>query len=319
MKRILAFLLLSVVATRAFAAWYWPFGSDDEKKPPRMSELMEESSILIDEAFDLAAQGKISEAVEKYKKAYEELEKLELQYPDRAATSEFSTVRNKKAYVSTSIDSLLLKQASENARAVAVTDTTELEKRYEAEMKAKAAGRPIVDEDDEFDEPKAVKKDNKPSKSKKMDDEANEDNASRVADAVADNSARRTKIAKIAAENPTNRKAKIMLAVEDLKLKEFDAAELTIKELLVEKPNDATALNLKAAVEAARGDYEKAKSTLHQLIQSNPKNHSGYYNLAKLIIKFEGAAGKAAAKRYYDTARKYYGGPKDEKLEDLLK
>ena len=71
MKRILAFLLLSVVATRAFAAWYWPFGSDDEKKPPRMSELMEESSILIDEAFDLAAQGKISEAVEKYKKAYD--------------------------------------------------------------------------------------------------------------------------------------------------------------------------------------------------------------------------------------------------------
>lgn len=317
MKRILAFLLLSVVATRAFAAWYWPFGSDDEKKPPRMSELMEESSILIDEAFDLAAQGKISEAVEKYKKAYEELEKLEFQYPDRAATSEFSTVRNKKAYVSTSIDSLLLKQASENARAVAVTDTTELEKRYESEMKAKAAGLPVEDEDDEPEESKSATKENAPSQHKKAEgvNEAARASARNAAAA----SERRGKIAKIAAENPTNRKAKIMLAVEDLKNKEFDAAELTIKELLVEKPNDATALNLKAAVEAARGDYEKAKSTLHQLIQSNPKNHSGYYNLAKLIIKFEGAAGKAAAKRYYDTARKYYGGPKDEKLEDLLK
>lgn len=309
--------MLSVVATRAFAAWYWPFGSDDEKKPPRMSELMEESSILIDEAFDLAAQGKISEAVEKYKKAYEELEKLEFQYPDRAATSEFSTVRNKKAYVSTSIDSLLLKQASENARAVAVTDTTELEKRYESEMKAKAAGLPVEDEDDEPEESKSATKENAPSQHKKAEgvNEAARASARNAAAA----SERRGKIAKIAAENPTNRKAKIMLAVEDLKNKEFDAAELTIKELLVEKPNDATALNLKAAVEAARGDYEKAKSTLHQLIQSNPKNHSGYYNLAKLIIKFEGAAGKAAAKRYYDTARKYYGGPKDEKLEDLLK
>lgn len=317
MKRILAFLLLSVVATRAFAAWYWPFGSDDEKKPPRMSELMEESSILIDEAFDLAAQGKISEAVEKYKKAYEELEKLEFQYPDRAATSEFSTVRNKKAYVSTSIDSLLLKQASENARAVAVTDTTELEKRYEAEMKAKAAGLPVEDEDDEPEESKSATKENAPSQHKKA--EGVNEAAGAPARNAAAASERRGKIAKIAAENPANRKAKIMLAVEDLKNKEFDAAELTIKELLAEKPNDVTALNLKAAVEAARGDYEKAKSTLHQLIQSNPKDHSGYYNLAKLIIKFEGAAGKAAARRYYDTARKYYGGPKDAKLEELLK
>lgn len=317
MKRILAFLLLSVVATRAFAAWYWPFGSDDEKKPPRMSELMEESSILIDEAFDLAAQGKISEAVEKYKKAYEELEKLEFQYPDRAATSEFSTVRNKKAYVSTSIDSLLLKQASENARAVAVTDTTELEKRYEAEMKAKAAGLPVEDEDDEPEESKSATKKNAPSQHKKA--EGVNEAAGAPARNAAAASERRGKIAKIAAENPANRKAKIMLAVEDLKNGEFNAAELTIKELLAEKPNDVTALNLKAAVEAARGDYEKAKSTLHQLIQSNPKDHSGYYNLAKLIIKFEGAAGKAAARRYYDTARKYYGGPKDAKLEELLK
>ena len=273
---------------------------------------MEESSILIDEAFDLAAQGKISEAVEKYKKAYEELEKLEFQYPERAATSEFSTVRNKKAYVSTSIDSLLLKQAGENARAVAVTDTTELEKRYEAEMKAKASGLPVEDEDDEPEEPKSAKKDEKPSRTENVKD------TSKAAEAPK-SSARRVKIAKIAAENPANRKAKIMLAVEDLKNKEFDAAELTIKELLAEKPNDVTALNLKAAVEAARGDYEKAKSTLHQLIQSNPKDPSGYYNLAKLIIKFEGAAGKAAARRYYDTARKYYGGPKDAKLEELLK
>ena len=318
MKRILAFLLLSVVATRAFAAWYWPFGSDDEKKPPRISELMEEPSILIDEAFDLAAQGKISEAVEKYKKAYEELEKLEFQYPDRAATSEFSTVRNKKAYVSTSIDSLLLKQAGENARAVAVTDTTELEKRYEAEMKAKAAGQPAVDEDEETAEPKVAKKENAPAQNKKAES-VNEAAGAPARAEVPKSSARRVKIAKIAAENPADRKAKIMLAVEDLKNGEFNAAELTIKELLVEKPNDVAALNLKAAVEAARGDYEKAKSTLHQLIQSNPKDYSGYYNLAKLIIKFEGAAGKTAAKRYYDTARKYYGGPKDPKLEELLK
>ena len=137
MKRILAFLLPVLIATRGFAAWYWPFGSDDEKKPPRMSELMEASSLMLDEASDLANQGKIREAVEKYKEAYAELERLELENPVRAATSEFSTVRNKKAYVSAAIDSLLLEQASGNVRAVSVTDTSEIERKYKEEQEAK--------------------------------------------------------------------------------------------------------------------------------------------------------------------------------------
>ena len=321
MKQILL-LLVFLVGTRAFAAWYWPFGSDDDKKPPRMSELMEESSILIDEAFDLAAQGKVSEAVEKYKKAYVELERLEQEYPDRAATSEFSTVRNKKAYVSTSIDSLLLKQAAENSRAVAVTDTTEIEKKYEAELKAKAAGLPVVDEDDE-DDVKPSKKEMKADASKTNADGSKNEKISSVdtngSNKVKTSTVRRQKIVQAVAKNPTNRKAKVMLVVEDLKNKDYNAAELTIKDLLKEKPNDMTALNLKAALEAAKGEYEKAKSTLHQLIQSNPREYSGYYNLARLIIKFEGASGKAMARRYYETAREYYAGPKDEGLEMLLK
>ena len=315
-------MLVFLVGTRAFAAWYWPFGSDDDKKPPRMSELMEESSILIDEAFDLAAQGKVSEAVEKYKKAYVELERLEQEYPDRAATSEFSTVRNKKAYVSTSIDSLLLKQAAENSRAVAVTDTTEIEKKYEAELKAKAAGLPVVDEDDE-DDVKPSKKEMKADASKTNADGSKNEKISSVdtngSNKVKTSTVRRQKIVQAVAKNPTNRKAKVMLVVEDLKNKDYNAAELTIKDLLKEKPNDMTALNLKAALEAAKGEYEKAKSTLHQLIQSNPREYSGYYNLARLIIKFEGASGKAMARRYYETAREYYAGPKDEGLEMLLK
>ena len=130
MKRISAFLLFCLLLTRGFAAWYWPFGSDDAKKPPRMSELMEEASIMIDDAADLANQGEITEAVEKYKEAFAELERIELENPVRAATSEFSTVRNKKAYISAAIDSLLLNQASDNVRAVSVTDTSEIEKKY---------------------------------------------------------------------------------------------------------------------------------------------------------------------------------------------
>ena len=51
-----------VVPMLASASWYWPFGSDDDGKPLRVSELMEPASVLIDKASDLVEDGKIDEA-----------------------------------------------------------------------------------------------------------------------------------------------------------------------------------------------------------------------------------------------------------------
>lgn len=130
-KAIAALIACAAAIPEARAAWYWPFGGD-EKSPPRVSELIEEASELMDDAADLAADGKIEEAVDKYREARAELERVEFENPARAATDEFATVRNKKAFIETAIDSLLLKQAQNNAKAVTVTDTTALERRYKA-------------------------------------------------------------------------------------------------------------------------------------------------------------------------------------------
>ena len=46
-----------------------------------------------------------------------------------ALTSEFATLRTKRAYVKAAIDSLLLNQAQVNAKPVAVSDTTALEEK----------------------------------------------------------------------------------------------------------------------------------------------------------------------------------------------
>ncbi len=260
---------------------------------------------MIDDAADLANQGEITEAVEKYKEAFAELERIELENPVRAATSEFSTVRNKKAYISAAIDSLLLNQASDNVRAVSVTDTLEIEKKYAEEQKQKIESAKSANE--ELDDTQAVSKKNalkKPGKAQKKSPGA---------------VSKKEAFKKALAKDPQNRKVKAMLAAEDLKNKDYAAAELTIKDLLAEKPNDATALNLKAALEAAKGDYKAARETLHQLITSNPKEYSGYYNLARLIIRMEGDAGKPTAARYYETGYKYYGGPKDENIEEMLR
>ena len=132
MKYLTSFALVIVLCAGAQAAWYWPFSSDDEKKAPRISELMEPVSVMIDEAYDLAADGKTSEAVEKFRAALDELDRIEFENPDRVKTPEFNSVKNKRATVTAAIDSLLLSEAQDNAAAIAVTDTTELQKKFDA-------------------------------------------------------------------------------------------------------------------------------------------------------------------------------------------
>ncbi len=273
------------------AAWYWPFGEDeDEKKEPRVSELMEPASLLIDEASDFVEEGKIPEAVDAYKRALAELDRIEFENAERAKSASFATLRNKRAYVNAAIDSLHLKEAKANARAVAVTDTTELEKKF-AKKKGLALpeeSQPEVKEVPKVAQPKVVTPKAKPAEKKAQPNK------------------------------PLDRRGKLMLAAQDIKAKDFSAALLTITGLLEERPNDAAALNLRAALEMEQGEFKKAERTLDQSIQSNPRSYYAYYNMARLFLQSRGGEGKASAKRYYETGRSF-GGPVDAGLEAALK
>ena len=287
-RTIFTILASLVLISQAYAAWYWPFGSEEaDDKPMRMSELMEDASVLVDSAADLAAEGKIPEAIEEYNKALIELERIERENPERAATSEFSTVRNKKAYVTAAIDSLLLTQAANNARTVAVTDTTELEKKYAEEEAAKMTPKKGA----QTKAPEVQAKAKKPSAPAK----------------------------KVVAAKPADRKSKLMLAAADYRNKDYAAAMLTLKDLLKDRADDVAALNLKAAVELAEGNAKAAEETLHSSIRSNPRSHYAYYNLARLILETRGSAGRADARRYYENGREYCSGPVDKALEEALK
>lgn len=136
MKKLLSLISLFALLPSAQAGW-WIFG-DDEAPQPRLSEIMEPASICIDEASDLASEGRVSDAVIKYREALKALDKVEADYADRLDQPEFATVKTKRAFVSAAIDSMLLSQAKENAKAVATSDTTELEKRLAEEKKQSA-------------------------------------------------------------------------------------------------------------------------------------------------------------------------------------
>lgn len=271
MNKLAICILILTACSAAEASWFWPFSSEEEQEQPRISDLMEPASLLIDEATDLAADGKTTEAVEKCREALRELDRVEAENADRAATPEFNTLKNKRAYVTATIDSLLLSQAQDNVRAIAVSDTTELQKKYD-ERRAKAEA-----EKKGAEAAKAAPKKTRPA-------------ARTFAD-------------------------KMALGVEDLRNKDYEAVLLTADALLREKPDDAAALNLKAAAEAAKGEVKAAEATLDRAIQSNPRSHYAYYNMARLLHSRGNVSG---AKRYYDTGRTL-GGPADAALEALLK
>ena len=302
MKKTIAVLYL-LAATGASASWYWPFGDDDEeKKPPRLSELMEPASLLIDDASDLAMDGKITEAIEKYREALAALDKVERENPDRAESPEFATLRNKRAYVNAAMDSIILAQARQNAKAVAVSDTTELEKRFAEEKAARSAKK----SDD------TAASANKPSggtAAPDVKDEKREEKDKSVA--VAEGTGKKR-------PEPVKPKNKREQAIRDIVNGDYNAAMLVISEMLEEKPNGAAALNLRAVCETRQGRFKEAEKTLDQAIMSNPRDFHAYYNMAHLMLQSKGAGGKNAARRYYETGRAV-GGPQDETLKEAVK
>lgn len=271
----------------ASASWYWPFGGGrDADAKPRVSELMEPASVLIDNASDYAQDGKVDEAVAEYRKALAELDRVEIENPDRVDTAEFATLRNKRAIVNSAIDSLLLEQARKNAKSVVITDTSGLEKEYavrKAMEKNAKSGRP-----------------GKPS-----------DDSTRLVDSQSQEKTNPSESAK------HSRKERLRSAIAALNTGDEMGAMTMTRMLLEEKPNDAAALNLKARIEMHRGDLAAAETTLGQCIASNPRSYYAYYNMARVLLRSRpGEDGRASAVKYYDMGREI-GGPKVEDLEKL--
>lgn len=265
------------------ASWYWPFGDSDDD-PPRLSELVRESSKLIGEASDLAADGKVTEAVEKYRAALAELDRVERENPELSEKVAGGTIKTKRAYIEAAIDSLLMSQVRENARPVAVSETSGLEKRLAEERNPKVAKSPTPTA-----APAPTKTPNTPK-------------AQRSAKAAS---------AKSAPLSPVD---EIVRALDE---SDYELAERLIDMGLKEKPNDATLLILRAAKESAEGDVRAAERSLDAAIQSNPRSHFAFYNMALLKLKTR-TDDQDGARRYYETGRAL-GGPRDPEIEVLLK
>ena len=289
MDKILPILIFCTLATAAEASWYWPFG-DSEPEPPRLSELVERASELIGEASDLAADGKVTEAVGKYREALAEIDRVEAENPERAKTTEFATLKTKRAYVEATIDALLMNQARKDAKPVAVSDTTDLERRLAEERAGGAARAPVTPA------PAAEPAKAEPSASTSRAKAKSAESVQRLP------------------RRPLTPREEVMKAIGE---GDFAKADRLIAALLAEKPNDAAALNLRAAKETAEGKYREAEKTLDTAIMSNPRDYFAFYNMAVLKLQTR-SDDRDGARRYYETGRSL-GGPRNESIEEMLK
>lgn len=338
MKRLLNFLIFSLfnlLILSAQASWYWPFGHDEDNTnaPPRLHRLLEKANDYIELAEDEALNGNADKAIENYKLALGELDRVEAEHPDRAEKPEFAPLRNRRAVCSAAIDAIRFAQVNENERPVAVSDTTELQKRWnrkhgitndlddaEKELELmekdirKTEERPAVKEEKKPE----VKEEKKPEpKKEKKADERKEEAPAKVPDAkppAAETVA--AKKTESALPLPKDWVARLQTAKKQVQSRDYAAADVLLESLLKERENDLNALLLRAAAQSGMGSNYAAWRTLEKAMRTHPRSYLPYYNLANLSLMMNEDA--KIAHEYYEMGRTV-GGPVNAALEAKLK
>ena len=310
------FLLLAVVsALGAQGAWYWPFGSpeDNTNAPPRLHRLLEPANDYIELAQDASLNGDADKAIENYRLALGELDRVESEHPDRAETSEFAPLRLRRAACTAAIDAIRFAKVNENVRPVSVTDTTELQKRWN-----KANGV-----EDEEEKPKQEATPEVPSPSPPKEEEKKEPEVppppskeeAKKEPAVPPPPPKEDEEKKPAAL-PTDWDGRFAQAMAYLRAQDYPAADVLLESMLKERPKDLNALLLRAAAQAGTKHYYAAQRTLERAMRAHPKSYLPYYNLSNLLI--QQGEDLETAKEYYELGRTV-GGPVNKALEARLK
>lgn len=333
MRRVLSLVMPLCAALLVQGAWYWPFGSkeDDPSEPLRLHRLLEDANNYIEIAEDEALNGNADKALENYRLALGELDRVERENPDRAETAEFSPLRNKRAACVAAMDAIRFAQVDNNERAVSVTDTRELQKRWNKKhgIKEPPPGRDIEEFKDlkGNQDPNTVKAAAATTKPAPDPEPASEPGpaatspapvAARPALPEARPVVAEPAVAKSAEPGPSAENdfaIRRKTAIAEVRNKDFVAADILLEDLLKEKPNDLNLLMLRAAAQTGMGSQYAARRTLERAMRAHPRSHLPYYNLANLCLQM--GDGVEVARQYYEIGRTV-GGPPLSALEARL-
>ena len=211
---------------------------------------------------------------------------MQFENPDRAETPEFAPLRNKIAACKAAVDTIRFEQVNANIRAVSVTDTTELQRKWN-----KKHG--IVDRDESPPRPEV-----------------------KTPDTVTGAPSPPAAGSEVPASSAESWSARLSEIVRKIRAGETVSAEDGLAVLLSERPNDLNALLLRGAVLAKTGRYYAARKALEEAVRAHPKSYLPHYNLAYVALEL--GDGRKVAKRHYDAGREL-GGPANADIERRLR
>ena len=344
-RLVLFALALLAVFAPARASWYWPFGGsddeDDPSKPVRLHRLLEKANDLIEQAEDKALEGDGEKALDTYREAIAEMKRIAAENPDRAETAEFAPLRNRIAACEAAMDSIRFAQFENNSRKVVLTDTTELQKKWNkrhgiepteeelreeaAKAKAEADAKKALEEKRHAEELAKAEADTKAAEEKRLAEEKAK--AARTEPAPAKNNSfsededlrslqrATTKVlAPTLSGNPDTWSQRLKIASDEIRAKDYVAADLLLEQLSKERPNDLNALLLRAHAQSGLGSNYAAKRTLEKAISLHPDSFKPYYSLASVSLRLND---EGAARENYSKGRAK-GGPVSKSLETKL-
>ena len=309
------FIVACAFALGAQGAWYWPFGSDEDgtNSPPRLHRLLEPANDYIELAQDASLEGDSEKALENYRLALGELDRVEAEHPDRAESAEFAPLRLRRAACTAAIDAIRFAQVNENVRPVSVTDTTELQKRWNKEHG--------IEDEEEPPKPKPAPKKKEAKKEEAKKPEPPKDEVKKPVppppkkDEVKSEEPKKEET-KRPAPLPKDWDGRIAQAMKDLRAQDYAAADVLLESMLKERPKDLNALLLRAAAQAGTKSYYAAQGTLERAMRAHPRSYLPYYNLANLLL--QQGEDLETAREYYELGRTV-GGPVNKALEAKLK
>jgi len=294
-------------------------------KEPKVSELLKEANELMAQAQEAYVEGESKQALEHYRKALEEIGRIERDNPQRASSSEFAPVRFRKALCETEIDRIMLDDVNSSARTVAVTDTSSLEaKRAERKKAAETNNMPeaaiklAAKTEGGVQTPVEKKQegsasDEIPQKALNIKEELEWAKDMLSVDRF---DAAEIPLLKVLKVDPTNRDARLLMALSRVRQGRHNDAAVVLDDILADNPQDETALLLAAGAYTANGSYAKAMETLDKAMKANPLRPSGYYNMAWLLLDINPDK-TDEAELYYRKAVQL-GGARDRDLERRL-
>lgn len=305
-------------------------------RPKKVSELLAKANERMDDARSAYMDGESKKAIELYRDAVREIDRVEAENADRVDSAEFAPVRFRRSLCETEIDRIMLEDVTATSRTIAVTDTSSLEKKR-AERKRAAESNHVAEATVKLSSRKSASEaliaEKKAEADAKRKGRKEKDAGKRTKPASADSPLEELEFAKDMfsmnrlkdAENslvkvlrsaPENREARFLLALVQLRDGRAGDATVILDDLLDDNPKDEAALLLAAAACSASANYPKAMERLDAAMKSNPSRPDGYYNMAWLLLELKPSETKEASAYYRQSVK--LGGPRDAELERRL-